>query len=223
MTAIDPIQPPIDRETLESLTREVVARLQRMAQTEIAKSETSAVSTASHNSRTDRTAASLSDRVISAATIERLPENVGQLFVSPRSVITPAARDLARARSIAINRVTTSTQGQPAVNRPPQPTISGVVDASNPDRAAAVNRQLAKRSLPESRATIILSDTPAREVHLQCSRHRQVAVMVGSLTDVQRFSDEIDATAWVLDMKRLNLAAAINVAAQILRLETRAS
>jgi hypothetical protein len=223
MKVFDPSQSSIDRETLETVTREVVARLQRLVQPNIAASEAPTSPTVSLDSRTDRTAASLSDRVISAATITRLPKNTGELFVLTASVVTPAARDLARERSIAINRVTNLTPEQPSVDRQPQPTRPLVIDESNADRAAMVNRQLAKRSLPDSHVSIVLSDTPARDVHLQCSRHGQVAVMVGSLQDVQRFSDEIDATVWVLDMKRLNLAAAINVAARILRLEKRAS
>ncbi len=41
--------------------------------------------------------------------------------------------------------------------------------------------------------------------------------MVGSIEEVQRFASELEATVWVLDMKRLNLTAAVNVAAQISR------
>ena len=41
--------------------------------------------------------------------------------------------------------------------------------------------------------------------------------MVGSIEDVNRFASELEATVWVLDMKRLNLTAALNVAAQISR------
>ena len=39
--------------------------------------------------------------------------------------------------------------------------------------------------------------------------------MVGSINEVLRFGQELDVTAWILDMKRLNLTSAVNVAAKI--------
>jgi hypothetical protein len=46
----------------------------------------------------------------------------------------------------------------------------------------------------------------------------EVAVMISLLDDVARFAHECRPTCWVLDMKRLNLSAAANVAARIAKL-----
>ena len=65
----------------------------------------------------------------------------------------------------------------------------------------------------------MLSETPGREVFEQCTQHKQRSVMITSLADVDRFSAELSPTSWVLDMTRLNLVAATNVAARIAQLE----
>ena len=81
-----------------------------------------------------------------------------------------------------------------------------------------MTQQLSRRGIAVCGARIILSDTPAKDLYHQCSRNGEVAVMVGSIEEVRRFASELEATVWVLDMKRLNLTAAVNVAAQISRM-----
>jgi hypothetical protein len=42
--------------------------------------------------------------------------------------------------------------------------------------------------------------------------------MIATATDIQRFADELAPSVWVLDMKRMNIAAATNAVAQITQL-----
>ena len=95
-------------------------------------------------------------------------------------------------------------QPQPQVHRKSLITK----DPSGPRRLIA---QLRRRGIPLPTTRIILSETPARDVYQQCSRHGQRGVMVISIADVDRFAAELSPTAWVLDMTRLNLVAATNI------------
>lgn len=232
--------PPIDAETLSAVAREVLARLGHDAGVKRTTAKGATAEGANGpGSKTDRTAASIDDRVISSNTITGLARGIAELFVDAAAVITPSAHDEARARGITINR------GEPVASVPSHATTSHatashntashntasqntasqdtsspspiVVDRAAPDRAAAIVRQLAGRGIRCCSAKIILSETPAKELYDQCVREGEVAAMVGSIAEVQRFARELDVTTWVLDMKRLNLIAAVNVASQIAR------
>ena len=207
MAAVDNNQPSsIDPEMLSRVVREVFARLAGASGGEHLRGQ-STIQTAS---KTNRTAASIDDRLIAASAISRLPAATAELFVPAAAVLTPSARDEARRRGITINRGAALTAKENA-----QQTRQEIVDNTDQSRAAAVAQQLSRRGITVCGTTIILSDTPARELYDQVARQGQVAVMVGSFDDVHRFANELDATVWVLDMKRLNLTAAVNVAAQI--------
>ena len=104
----------------------------------------------------------------------------------------------------------------PDGQQPDQQTIE-IIDYAQPERAQAVNQQLAIRGITTGAAKIVLTETPAKEVHFQCSRNNEVAVMIGSFNDIQRFSAEIAPTVWVLDMQRLTLSAAVNAVTQIIK------
>ncbi len=222
--------PPIDAETLAAVAREVLARLGHSAMTgqATAKRATAKRATAKRatgpDSRTDRTAASIDDRVISSNTIAGLAEGTAELFIDAAAVITPSARDEARARGITINRgepIVSTTSQDPTSQSPtfqsPGSNRPNIIDRATPDRAAAIARQLARRGVHCCSAKIVLSDTPAKDLYDQCVREGEVAAMVGSIAEVQRFARELDVTTWVLDMKRLSLTAAVNVASQIAR------
>ena len=73
----------IDPALVAAIAREVIARLKS-------------------TSKTNQTAASIHDRVITAGTIERLSGTPTQVFIAPGAIVTPAARDAARQRGIAI-------------------------------------------------------------------------------------------------------------------------
>ena len=146
------------------------------------------------------------DRVISLETIQA--HQTTQLAIAPSAVVTPAASDEARRRGITIQRI-----DQPAT-RTNQSTTYSVIDADNPKRAETVHDQLQRRGASPNSATVVLSDTPAAEVHRQMLAGKR-ATMVAAVADVPRFAAELDPQVWVLDMKRLNIPAAVNTVAKI--------
>ncbi len=51
----------------------------------------------------------LTDRIITAASIESIPNGTGEITIAARAIITPLARDEARDRGIRIVRQTAGT------------------------------------------------------------------------------------------------------------------
>lgn len=184
----------IDPDLVSAIAREVIARLKA-------------------TSKTNDTAASVDDRIVTTATLEQLDGTPKQIFIASRAIVTPAARDEARRRGITIHR----TVNVPEPQQPRHARLE-ITDSTNPDRAAAVRMQVARRGGAVGSARIVLSDTPAREVYHQCTAGGEVAVMIASVTDIGRFADELSPTVWVLDMKRLNLPAAVNTIVRITQL-----
>lgn len=157
-----------------------------------------------------RTTAAINERIITSQTIASLHDSTVQILIPPEAVITPAARDEARGRNVEIQRTIQLPTGQ----QPDQDRIE-IIDHENPQRARAVSQQLAIRGITPGAMKIVLSDTPAKEVHCQYSEHNETAVMIGSINDIKRFSKEVTPTVWVLDMHRLTFTAAVNTIAQI--------
>ena len=191
---------------IAEIVRQVLARLDSAADTNH--------STQIANSITQKqtTSAALTEKIITSRTIQELSKQTSQIFVSPTAIITPSARDDARSRNIEIQRTVQLPEGQ----QPDQQKIE-IIDYAQPERAHAVKQQLAFRGITNGTGKIVLTETPAKEVHFQCARNNEVAVMIGSFDDIQRFSDEITPTVWVLDMQRLTFSAAVNAVAQISR------
>ena len=158
------------------------------------------------------TSAALTEKIITSRTIQQLGQKTAQIFISPTAIVTPAARDDARSRKIEIQRTVQLPDGQ----QPEQQKID-IIDYAQPERAEAVRKQLALRGITTGTGKIVLTETPAKEVHFQCARNNEVAVMIGSYSDIRRFSDEITPTVWVLDMQRLTFSAVVNAVAQISR------
>lgn len=201
-------RPSLDARTITAVTREVIARLRAVEEGRRPEQGTEA----DLPSKTSRTAASIAERLITVSTIAQLPRETAELFVTSSAVVTPAARDEAASRGITIN------YGEPA-NQPTAhaPVTCRIVDRNDPNRAAAVAAQLSRRAIALDDVTVILTDTPARELYQQCAEQGKVAAMAGSLEEVTRFARELDATVWILDMQRLNLPAAANLIARIAR------
>ncbi len=189
---------------IAEIVRQVLARLDSAADTN--------QSTQIANSITQKqtTSAALPEKIITSRTIQELSKQTSQIFVSPTAIITPSARDDARSRNIEIQRTVQLPEGQ----QPDQQKIE-IIDYAQPERAHAVKQQLAFRGITNGTGKIVLTETPAKEVHFQCARNNEVAVMIGSFDDIQRFSDEITPTVWVLDMQRLTFSAVVNAVAQI--------
>ena len=201
----------LDPRLIQRIAEKVVARLateQRYA----AGSETV---TSTHLSGTGRSATYLQTKVVSADQVTQLPKNVSVLFTRHDAVITPAAFDEAKQRKIEINRVESQPEKLSAV---PEGS-SQIIDSAQPNRAIAVAKQLQKRGLGTKLPRIILSETPSWTLHNEIHQHGAIATMVGAIEEVTRFAKELQVDTWVLDMKRLNLISAVNVAAAIARLE----
>lgn len=178
--------PATDQAFIASLVRKVMARLQE-SQTTCSDS-----------------------RLVTFETIEK--HSGPQLLVPKSAVITPAARDEAHRRGIAIER--TIAPSNPTNHTTTGPTCDSITDTENPERAKAVDRQLSRRGVSLGEMRIVLTDSPAREVHDQITRGNRAA-MITAIADVERFADELSPTVWVLDMKRLNIPAAVNTAVKI--------
>jgi hypothetical protein len=199
----------IDATMLDRIVREVLQRLQhRPAEAAASDSSPCAV----HR-----------DAVITATTVAELEGNPTTLYVAPKAVITPAARDAARAKNLEIVRTSTGRTGpEDTPSHAPEAkslTSAWVIDPTQPQRGEAVASQLDRRGIrPRGAARILLSDQPAKDVYDQSTSQGQRAAMVSRLGDVDRFAKELSPTLWVLDMARMNLTAATNVAARIANL-----
>ena len=130
MAALDKSkQPSIDPETLARVAREVIARL---SQASGGTSFAEAGQLHTSESKTNRTAASIDDRVITADTISRLPAGTAELFVPDAAVVTPSARDEARRSRYRDQLAEPNTRRQARATRHAQPEI---IDFADPDRA----------------------------------------------------------------------------------------
>jgi hypothetical protein len=198
-----------DSAFVAEVVRRVIARLQQ-SNLQPVSNETPCTATAA-------TAASISDRVVTAANIRNLTGTPSQVFVAPTSVVTPAARDEATGRGLAIVK-TIEVAARQRPELPSQGTNQQIMDSDQPDRAAVVGAQLARRGITRIGARIMLSDTPAAELYRCISADSSRAAMVDSIAAVDRFQRELQPQVWVLDMGRMNLIAAVNVAARIARL-----
>ncbi|TWU47175.1 hypothetical protein Poly51_49730 [Rubripirellula tenax] len=133
------------------------------------------------------------------------------LILSPKAVVTPAAKDEAKRKNIQLVR-----QSGAAIGTTRQTNSTKNLIDQDDQRRTAIENQLRRRGIPGITADVVLSDTPAREVVDQGGQGKR-AVMIGVLSDVARFGGEVDPQVWVLDMKRLNMIAAVNVIASIVQ------
>lgn len=117
----------IDPALVAEIAREVIARLKS-------------------TSKTNQTAASIDDRVITAGTIAGLSGKPTQIFIAPGAIVTPAARDEARQRGIAIHH----TVNLPADQQPNHGQLE-IIDAAQPERA-----EMVPPSLPDAASTMVL-------------------------------------------------------------------
>lgn len=151
---------------------------------------------------------SITSKVIDTKIIENITSG-STVTIDLKAVVTPAARDEAKQKSITLHRsrlisINTGTAD------------IGELEDNNNERLTAAKAQLARRGIRRIGIRVVMSDTPAADVASQFESGR-VAVMVGSIEDVPRFANEIVADVWVVDMKRNNFIAAINVIAAIHR------
>ncbi|TWU17677.1 hypothetical protein Pla52o_48920 [Novipirellula galeiformis] len=155
--------------------------------------------------------------VVSVSSILAAAKNGEQeIQTTAKTIVTPAARDEAKQRGIAIIRVTPTPPSAPASLRKLE-SLGTVTDSENPARATAVCEQLARRGIRGSSSiSVILSETPAKDVYRICSGGRRAAA-VSSIATIERIEKELSPQVWVLDMHALNFIAAVNVAARLLQ------
>ncbi len=155
---------------------------------------------------------SIDQRIVTAETIARIEGAPTRLLVPTDAVVTPAARDEAKNRGIQIDPATEPSDTH--TPQEPKNLTQKIVDSQQSGRAAAIARQLAGRGVDRLDSTVVLSDTPAKEVCRQC-RDGGRAVMIRSVGEVDRFAAELEPTVWVIDMDRTSLVAATNIVARI--------
>lgn len=160
----------------------------------------------------------ISQRVVTAQTIEQIKKTVRSVAIRSDAVVTPAAKDAARQRGITLQRCTQRINKNYGEHQQP----AHLIDTDDPNRREIVESQLRRRGLAEMHTRIVLTDSPAATVIREVNGG-EVAVMVSSLDEVGRFAAECNPTSWVLDMKRLNLPGAVNVTALIAKLGSLAS
>jgi len=200
----DPLFQDFDPKWIAAVAREVVRRLK----------------TGSTAPTTDPGEVVIHDRVVTAETIARIKTAPAEVTILDRAVITPAARDEATRRRIRLHRSSAAS-----ISPPHEPTGTAqaairIIDLAKPQRASAVATQIAGRGITDLAATILLSESPAADVHQQCVVNHQRAAMINSLADVERFVAELDPTVWVLDMARINFMTAVNVVARIAKYQS---
>ncbi|WP_146396644.1 hypothetical protein [Planctomycetes bacterium CA13] len=154
------------------------------------------------------------EKLITVASVEQtIAAGKKEIRIGSKAIVTPAARDEAKHAGVTIVRTAgLCTNENAAITKTNQ---FQVADTQNAGRDVLLSEQLARRNVIGS-ATIVVSDTPAADVYRLCCEQRR-AVMVADVASVGRFEAELSPDIWVLDMAKLNLIAAVNVAAQILR------
>lgn len=192
------LPPSIDADWIRRVAEDVVARLR------------ASVPGPGHSGMT------LNDTVIVADSVSALdPGTV--VLVSPRSVITPAAKDVARERQIEIKRRppnADSIGSSAAVTSPDAATSGSLVNRSGRNWSASIEHQLNLRGVTPSSSTIVLSTEPAKETYQQIQSGRR-AVSISRWIDVARFQTELAPDTWVLDVAEMNLMEAVNLIARI--------
>ncbi|QEG00607.1 hypothetical protein Mal15_46780 [Stieleria maiorica] len=155
-------------------------------------------------------AAVTGEKLITIETLDRHAAT-GQVVAAVGAIITPAAREEALRRGITIQSAVDGAMG------PADCTSHHQTNGSSASIPESLRHQLDRRNvvLPAG-VEIRWCDEPATEVYRCCS-NGQRATMVAALSDVQRFHDELAPDVWVLDRQKLNLVAAVNVAARIAR------
>ena len=89
----------IDPAYIAMVVRKVIARLKNQTNATIPNQ-----SHPTFKTQTNSTAASTSEKVITAASIDQLTGSPKELFVDAKAIVTPAAKDAAKERGIQISR-----------------------------------------------------------------------------------------------------------------------
>ena len=152
------------------------------------------------------------EKLITIETLNRYADAT-EMIAADRAVVTPAAREEAARRGIKIVSKQFRSKIEPDVDQ----------QSSSDALVSQLVSQLARRgvALPTG-VEVVWTEQPAAEVYRRCSNGGRAA-MVACLSDVERFARELSPSVWVLDGQKLNLVAAVNVAARIAKVAKQSS
>ncbi len=189
---------------IEAIVRRVLMQLQQ--------SKDNAMLSSDAESSNQTESISFDAGVCSLDDVRLMTVSTKQLHLSPRTVITPAARDELRHRGITVVKLAAMPDAE--INQAPrQPGTRSIHlqrDGIVADHLfAAVKRQILSRGVRlcnQSDVEVILSSRPATTAHHWSGTNRCV-VAINRIDDVPRFMIELSPNVFVLDIAHLHLVA----------------
>ncbi|MDR0871004.1 MAG: hypothetical protein LBN39_09450 [Planctomycetaceae bacterium] len=162
-------------------------------------------------------------RVVSLEQIKTLPENAAKIFIAPKSILTPSAKDEVRKRNIEI-----ATKIEKQDNRRQSKQLSfGFVQILpfklfyavqkeflvKPQAFADRNALLdgAEKQTAAGQQAVIFSEQPAAALCFASVRQALRPIPAFDTTQVQEDAKEINANVLVVNPKRFNETALIEV------------
>lgn len=212
------------QQLIDQVVREVLSRLKAGAHEHSASARTAADADRKGKA-TSRGRFTFADRVISVDSFAAVPAGVDEVLVEPSAVITPAARDLARHRGIALVR-----RGESPL---PKQDALLIADTDSPDRAAGLSHQLVSRGVAATSTNpdavlqqvqngraigLVLSDVPAGFVCAACRNGSVRAAAISELNELPQIESQMQPNLWVIDMRRVSLSKAIVLAERCIRM-----
>lgn len=212
------------QQLIDRVVREVLARLTR-ERSERSADNRPGVGLTGKPEESDGHCFSFAERVISVDSLAEVPADAARVLVENSTVITPAARDLARQRGIVWVR-----QGETPLQAR---DVLLIADTDSSARAAGLSHQLASRGLTatptdadallkqvqDGRASgIALSDLPAGFVCMACRNESIRAATISELNELNPIASQMQPNLWVIDMRRVTLSKAIVLAERCIRL-----
>lgn len=92
---------------IERIVQEVIRRLMAMQRQGVDTGFAKTSETSNRFSASKPAAVSIADKLITAATLEKLPAGTEEVLIATRAIVTPLARDEARDRAIRLIRTET--------------------------------------------------------------------------------------------------------------------
>lgn len=176
------------------------------------------------------------EAVVSVAQLVRLPPDVRRVRVQPRAVVTPAARDWLGERGVALERVSSASEANPAASRwllavdhtgpmtePLEQLVLDVMEAVEilrdtcPDR---ISRRLAE-GVRASYQALWITDRPLLAA---CRANRHQGVRAGWVFDretARQATEHLQANVFIVDSKRHSIGEWQNMLQVIGRLSAR--
>jgi hypothetical protein len=171
----------------------------------------------------DLRAIELTERIVTAETLESVPADVQAVLVPPQAIVTPAARDVAALRGLRIDRAGQSAAvpaaGRPALTTQPSPRSSLLIEVRHteavdrvwedlrarwrrellgcPDDAAAL--AIAEVARGAATTVVILAEQTHRAACLANRHERVKGVVLQEASDVAAVRRQLRANVWCLD------------------------